>query len=300
MKKIHLFSFLLCSILSTAQIIPNASFESWETIGSGMNSYQEPINWNTLNGDLATYFVSADATKVNDSHSGLAAVKLETKSVAGINTPAVLTIGTVYSTGTFDRDIRGGIPYTQKPQVFEGWYKFTPQGNDKGYIACLLFKHNYTTHKQDTVGAAIFKPTATTTQYTKFSINFDYSNYMPSETPDSLNVIVTSSFKFSVTSANIGTTLFVDDLNISLTSDIENPINNACNIHYSSSKNIEIDRISTEITNIYVISILGETVINKKLSGNHLEINASSLTKGIYLVRINSSNEDIVSKIWVY
>ncbi|MEI7597166.1 MAG: PCMD domain-containing protein [Bacteroidota bacterium] len=300
MKEIVFSALFFYSIFINAQSIPNADFENWETLGSGMNSYQEPTNWNTLNSDLSSYFVSADVTKSSDSHAGISSAKLETKSVAGIITPAVLTLGTIYATGTFDRDVRGGVPCSQKPLLFEGWYKFSSQGSDKAYIASIMYKYNNITKKQDTVGAAIFMPSTSISQYTKFSVSFDYNSYMPNETPDSMNIVITSSYKYSVTSSNVGTILLVDDLGLSFNSGVEQQNNNNCRVTYSPSKSIIIDRTSANSTQISITSSIGQEVSSSNNSGNHIEINACNLKNGLYFVHLSSGNENLTSKIWVY
>lgn len=291
--------------LLNAQItVPNLDFETWEELGSGASTYDEPIDWNTINGDLATFMVSPSTTKTTDAHTGLYAVKMETKQVASINTPAALTIGRIVQVSLMDRDIAGGVPCSDKPLSFEGYYKFNPQGSDQGYIACIMFKYNYSTNTQDTVGAAIFMPNSQTSDYTHFSVDFDYDNYLPNETPDSLNIIITSSYKFTVTNNNVGTELFVDDLNINFDTDIDdfyadndincypNPASNYVNI--TIPQDLQNDSLYCMLYNSIGVKVYEQLILKNKMQ---ITVNTESLNNGAYYIEILGENKKYITPI---
>lgn len=304
MKIFTIIAFVLIASSSYSQSIPNSGFENWENI----ESYQEPVDWNTLNPDLAALGASVGTVQTNDAHEGVGAVKLTTQQVLTVVSPAALTLGNVVKTSMLDRDIRGGIASTAKPQRFEGYYKFSPQGTDAGFIACIMFKHNYVTGLQDTVGAAIFKPRDPVSEYTKFSVDFDYDNpnYID-DTPDSMNVIITSSFKFTVTSANVGTELYVDDLEV--IHDTSNAVESIkyepiLNAFYNASNNcLVVDNEENVNYTLTLYDVCGRIVYKPK-SEVIKGVNRYELTKvipGIYFVHCYdaANRKKFVKRVYV-
>lgn len=107
-----------------------------------------------------------------------------------------MSLGYIVNLDLTKRDLRGGLPSTEAPESFEGYYKFSPSGNDYGFIGCVLFKFNQQTGLQDTVARAIFKPNTETQTYTKFTVDMEYLPGMEGVQHDKMNVIISSSFKF--------------------------------------------------------------------------------------------------------
>src|SRR5665213_1953131 len=131
MKKIYTLISIL-SISSTclwAQATPSPGFETWASTSSDAN----PTGWDSPNSQTTT-FSKIECNKVTaaaDIHGGSAAVMLITWSIFGIGTaPGVMTTGTLPS--SYSGTITGGIPYTLRPDSIVGWYKYAPQGADKG------------------------------------------------------------------------------------------------------------------------------------------------------------------------
>ncbi|PZR10346.1 MAG: esterase, partial [Flavobacterium psychrophilum] len=65
-----------------------------------------------------------------------------------------------------------------------------------------------------------------------------------------------------------------------------NPANNLLNIENT-----------TEISSVSIVNALGQTVITKTVNSNVLQVDISSLSKGIYFVTVNSGNASKTIKI---
>lgn len=206
MKKI----FTLVSILSVsvsgllAQATPNASFETWTTQGSFF-TYEAATGWDSPNSQTATVGTFV-CIKTTDNHTGTYAMKLISKSIAGLgNAPGVATTG-ILPTQT-GGSISGGVAYTLRPDSISGWYKYTPVSTDNGFAEFRLYGPGGT---NDTIATAHFDtPNATIGTYTRFSKALTY--YYSSAVANSIWVVCSSK---DGNNPNLGSTLFVDDLDL--------------------------------------------------------------------------------------
>lgn len=222
MYKNIIISFVIVICLTTnsfGQLIPNGSFENWTTTGS----YEEPSGdfWATLNSlsNLAP-FAPTTCSKTTDSRSGFA-VKLTSATLGTFTVPGLLVSG---STGTFDLSnpaglLKQGRPFTQKPELFKGYVKYEPVGSDSGVVFMMISKFNTTTNSRDTIAVATKNYYSSTNGYELFEILLDYK--LENMTPDSVTVSFLSSGGAASFQGNSGSTLFVDDVELSLTNNIE-------------------------------------------------------------------------------
>jgi uncharacterized protein (DUF1684 family) len=65
-----------------------------------------------------------------------------------------------------------------------------------------------------------------------------------------------------------------------------NPANNVLNIENA-----------TEINSVSIVNALGQSVISKTVNGNAVQVDVSSLSKGIYFVTVNSGNASKTIKV---
>ena len=202
MKKI----FTLISIFSVstvhlwAQATPSAGLETW----TAFSGYSNPTGWDSPTSQTNTfgYIECYKKTAVGDMHSGTAAAMLITNSVFGLGTaPGVITTGTLPS--SFSGSITGGIPYTLRPDSIVGWYKYAPQGADKGFANFVVLGSS----SSDTVGQATFNtPNANISTYTRFSAPMVYVN--THAVTNSVWIVCSS----NTASPVVGTKMYVDDL----------------------------------------------------------------------------------------
>ncbi len=204
-----------------------------------------------------------------------------------------MSLGRIVQTSLTDRDIRGGIPCTTRPTSFEGYYKFSPVQNDRGYIACVLFKSNPVTGVQDTVGRGVLKPATAVGSYTFFTVDIEY---LTAETPDTMNIIVTSSYKFG--SPKVGTVLFVDDLKVNYPSTATIPVltEENFNIVPNPSNGTFVLQNPTNSSISYTIyDLAGKKITNGETAAFKQEITLHEQEAGTYLIQIQVG-ETMISK----
>lgn len=219
MKK---FVLTLCSILialvSYAQTsIDNSGFEEWNSDPNF--DYEEPgPPWATAN-NIATLAPTAPVSTFKETEKVVAgnyAAKMVTSQFQLGNTGLLVT-GTI-ATGEFKPDLlnfinslRLGIPFTDKPTCFSGYYMFEPVGDDSCAVYMQLTKYNTTTAKRDTVAEAWVTTGDAVSEYTYFSIPVEYYSQ---ETPDTIIIVAASSARGWEFIGEVGTTLYVDELSI--------------------------------------------------------------------------------------
>jgi len=283
MKKISFLVLALATVgIVNAQIL-NPSFEQWTTQGA----FENPTSWETSNVTVNTglFPITIETvTKNSDAQQGSYAAKLTSVSPMGFSAvaPGLLTLGTfnldiMAQTGT----VSGGVPCTDRPTHFNGFFKYEPQGSDSCFIACVLFKWNATTQSPDTVGAALFTSADNITSWTAFNIPFTYNS---SETPDTMNVIIMSSDGRYTPVVN--STLYIDNLSItsdnSSVSDIDNT---AGSLPYPnpSAGYVRLSNLKTG-TEISIYNNIGQVVKSLQVESINQTVNMSSLPQGNYII----------------
>jgi len=189
-----------------SQEIPNGNFENWTKTGN----YEEPDHWITPNMLLSGLGVSSVKKEFTNVHSGNYSVRLENVEVFGgmYYARGFMTLGMfTFDPNTFESNIFGGIPYTNRPKKFKGYYQYTPAvSGDTGLIAIVLFIFDTLSQKKDTIGGGKIFISQATSGWTKFEVNIDYKN---SVLPDSMNIVVLSSQSLQPPA---GTVLLIDSL----------------------------------------------------------------------------------------
>jgi hypothetical protein len=203
-KLLYSSLFSICSFTAVLAQIPNPGFETWTT----QSGYKDPSGWGTINSSIASFcFCAGTARQTTTVHSGTYAMQLITVSAFGQTAPGIAATGTI---NTSTAAIDGGLAYTLRPDSVTGWFKYTPAGADTGTVDVTLSKWNTGTNQRDVVGHARFETHTTVSSYTRFAEAFAYSS---SAVPDTMVVILLSSIP-DLTSANVNSTLFLDDLDL--------------------------------------------------------------------------------------
>lgn len=258
---------------SQAPEVPNGDFENWEDFGN----YIDPEDWKSLNSETVV-FGQTLVTRTEEAHTGSYAVRLETRSLAITTAPAAMSLGYIVELDLLDRDMRGGLPSSEAPESFEGYYKFSPEGNDYGFIGCVLFKFDPSTGLQDTVARAIFKPTDEVQNYTHFKVDMEYLPGMEGVQHDTMNVIVSSSFKFGDPQA--GTVLYVDDLKVNYEG------TNSLTQHTADAISVYPNPLSKE----------GTIFVNLPQLDNQVEFNLVDITGKKIVLRIEHTTNGVALK----
>ena len=213
-------SFLIITA-SYGQQPENASYESWENVGS---STVEPLEWSSIKtADAWGSFAPQVCDRSSDAHTGDYSVKLySAETFIGIVAPGNVTNGRIHAeisgTGwsfTDPSDDRWNTPLTQKPDSIVIWAKHFPEGGDIAQVSAVLHtgsakspdvnKTNYVAE------AKILIPDAHS-NWTRFSAPFDYLN---GNDPEYILIVVSSADEV----ATLGTESYFDDIEL-----IYNPV----------------------------------------------------------------------------
>ncbi len=288
MKKIFTLVSSFFSVTFLWAQTPNAGFENWTT-SSGFPSYTYPNSWDCPNSQTAVTgtFLVIKATAAADIHSGSAAVKLITKNVLSVNAPGIVTTGTLPTQS--GGNITGGIPYSQRPDSIIGWYKYTPAGGDNGFVAFALLGAGGNT---DTVGTAFWTtPTTTVGTYTRFSMAITYRSANP---VDTAVWVVCSSASGTPTSANVGSTLFADDLAVVINPTTGVAEQNQVEVTVSpnpATEQVMISNLSGVKNNFILSDIAGRKITEEKITGTSGKIAVDDFPAGLYIYTIMDENK---------
>jgi hypothetical protein len=298
MKKIYsLISILLFSqTILWAQATPNACFDSWTSTSNIFGSYNTPNNWSCENSQTATIgtYTCFQSTS-HYSGCGTYSCELITKSidipfVVDQVVPGIITTGTIPSSVT--GSITGGIAYTLKPDSITGYYEYTPAGGENGFVDFYLF--GSAANNADTIAEAQFNtPTTTVSTFTRFSAPLKYHN---SDAIVNSIWLISSSLNDAL-SAGVGSTLYIDDLNL-----VINPSGIAEHIksEFKISPNPAVDHIVinsnliTEATFI-LYDLAGNKVKEERIGNLTNVINVNSFTDGLYIYNIIDNNKSVIS-----
>jgi len=260
--------------------IQNSSFENWEDYGS----YSDPHGWQSNNYVTAGFGiipVEEDTVAVEGDLS----VKLVTKGDTSGNTvaPGILCGGTFNSSTLF---CDGGFPIPKSYDFFNGYAFYTPAQDDKGGVAAFFFRWNSNKNKRDTTAVAFLPIEDTQSGFEYFSIPFSLVSLA---NPDSACIILASSTEAG-NSPPKGSKLRVDNVEFSDATGVTeisqlqvtmfpNPANDK--IVFQMPPTLE-----TFTMNLY--DAMGRKFKTSLLATNHLQINTSGFTEGIFFYDVRN------------
>ncbi len=274
MKKIITSIFIFISISSFGQQMENGGFENWDNPSSGMED--KPTGWNTVNTALGILASTIGQTcfKSTDARSGSYCIKLVTINppVFPPNNPdinGVAATGDIQTTSPYG--VTGGVSFAEKPDSLVGYYKYSQSGSDRGTVEMVL--KNGT---EDTIAHARFvTPSSSVSQYTRFSVPFEYRN---SNTPSKAVNLISSSDGFN---AVVGSQIWIDDLALiynTIINAVAEIIETRVEVYYAANKLFIDNPEKEDIGDILVYNAAGQHV--KSLSIGHLS--TKNLPQGFY------------------
>lgn len=286
--------------------IPNASFETWETVTLSppysmflLSPYDEPEEWGTLNAFGINVTQSIDAFDGSYSAKLVSAVLDMTSIGMGPVTTSTMMSGDYTSALTTGEPVFG-FPYTNRPYAFKFWYKYTPVNSDTAQVNVGLEKWNAGIGKSETIGRARLQITETVSEWTQATIFFEYDS---EENPDTCIIDITSSL--SPISKNgertnvygqVGSTLYIDKLEFDMTSDIQ-PISTENWRIWSDNTSLSVEMPARSgVTDLYIYSAFGQLVRSETLTQN-VKIDISDLAAGVYLVQVFKDGSQLTKKI---
>jgi Secretion system C-terminal sorting domain len=299
MKKYLLLIALLIGSKSFAQTVQNGGFETW----TNLLFFYEPQGYVTSNyaslllgsGGLPRANVSRGTDKVSGTYSA----KLESYAQ---NAGDSLGVPGIMITGELDLqnvNIKPGIPISGgRPSELRGFYKYA-QGNmpDSGIVSVALTKYDPSIGTLNVIGGGI-ATLSNKSSFTPFTVDIAYAT---NDVPDTAIIVIstTSVFGFdtaALTSAPVGTVLYVDDLTFfgatglqSVDKMIEaslypNPSKDEINVDFYQANSSEV--------NIFLMSMDGRVVYEQKqylAAGKQtIQLNVADLDAGVYQLVVST------------
>lgn len=219
MRVLHLILLVMLSVATGAaqDALVNLDFEEWNTFkGQGLfRDYEEPKGWTSGNG-VVHIAPNTDplTTKSTDAYSGQYCVKMTTAKIFN-----QIAAGSCF-TGRFELNLadpvksaRRGIPYTQRPSIFEGRYRYRSVDGDSATIYATLSRWDASQQCRVVIGEARRVHYTTVAEWTRFEIPF---TYVSAEQPDTISVVFASSAGGDNFVGSVGSTLWIDAVHIGL------------------------------------------------------------------------------------
>jgi len=182
MKAVILIAFTTLLISAVQAQIPNAGFESWNTVGT----YETPDQWGNMNPATAATGVFT-TEKGNPGAIGNYFIKLTTKDAGGTVTPGIIVSGQLNTT-TWQP--KSGFAYAERAGKLTGKYQYMGYDNDAASIMAWLTKWNSSTNSRDTIASLKNTPAGMVHVWTSFSIPFVYKSTL---NPDTAVIMISSS-----------------------------------------------------------------------------------------------------------
>ena len=299
MKKVLLSAGAAIAAMSisaqTPYSIPNAGFENWVT--SPSNQVGKATSWSGF-GDLglllglpsytmATTYFKDGAVK----HSGSFSMRIQNMdytATLGGKFKGVAWLGTA-GTSAANRGVYG-IPFTQSITASGAWAQYTinapaTQGVD---TAVISFQ---TTKNRALVQDASILITSNTTGFQSFTQPALTNSATP---PDTLWIIVFSSYNAKDTSTSNQSTLWIDDLTLTVATGVSAPVLHFVDTRIAPNPASDIVRFTTSALNIggyfRLYDALGKEVLSVPVtSALDNRLNVEALPAGIYFYQISNS-----------
>ena len=234
MKKLLTLSAVALSLglQVSAQNIVNGDVEIWNQY-QGLNGPYLDLGPNTdrtqnflrsLNGILTAPFAPATCfrvTNATDVHNGTYSLRVQTKLLGTILIPGYIGTGDV---DVATQSITLGRAYAFRPTSLDFWYKYNPVNGDSAAFYVEFTKWDALNQQRIVVGTAGNVVRNAVTTYTQEVLTI---NYLTSDTPDSVNVILCSSGGYNLVNlqGSVGqenSELFLDDISFTFPASVNN------------------------------------------------------------------------------
>lgn len=274
------FIFILFTVVSYGQMIPNSEFNNWTPHGS----YDDPDGWNTPN-PFMSQVNEATVFKSNDAYSGSFSARLETRNLLGFtDAPGLLTLADIFvDLLSLEYSISGGLPLNENVQKLTGMYKYEGVDNDSATILIYNFKRD-NEGEIDTIGYG-FGYLHDASEWTPFTVEMGYLN---SHIPDTFNVIILSSGQVF----HAGSVLLVDSIAIETNTGIFNLSQNHLEVNIYPNPTTEFVYFETNIAEnnriLTIFDISGKLISSHDFHTKKIQVATSNLPRGIYTYEISN------------
>lgn len=295
MKKLLTFLAVLAIGNTAMAQIPNAGFESWDSLAN----YKSPISWDNLDSLTNTLSVYT-CEQGTPGNVGAHYLKLTSKTAGPFVAPGIAVSGKIDFTSY---TAKSGFAFTSRPASLTGKWQYMASGADQGYIQVFLSKWNVAMNMRDTIAFKNYPLSGMVMSWGSFTIPLTYYH---GGTPDTAIIVLSASGATPVA----GSYLYVDTLNFtgsvpngvqnvtSTSSQISispNPAHGLTTVRYTGTADDAIDLYVSDINGRIVATLHAQT----KLGDNAFSIDASKYAKGTYFVKMISESGAQVKKFIV-
>jgi len=306
-----LFSLALAAgYTAQAQALPNLNLETWAT----RNGQEAPTNWQitediiaAISNQPASAYNFGTVKKTTDAHGGTYAAQLITSNVQATNgnnvqLPGYLVLGNRVQLDA-NYNIYAGLPYTGRPTQMQFYYKLTgtSAGADQAVAQIVFTRSTATTYQQLGGGSLVLTPSST---YTLATIPIQYQG---TTAADSVTIFFTSGTASTITA---GTTLQIDDITLSggtLATRADASVQELLTVAPNPSPGGRFvisspTRPALAAAPLLVLDALGRVVAQQAAQAapsGQRELDLSSLSTGIYLLRLDSRDGTIMRQLTV-
>lgn len=283
---------LVITIRLNAQTPVNGNLEDWQQSQSGL--YDQPTGgfWATLNA-LRDLGGPVTVEKVTDACQGQFAAKLTTKSFTSLLVSGLLASGT-FNQLNLANPLTIGKPFTLKPQSLTGCYKYSPVNGDSAALISILTKWNTQTNSRDTIASAGGITATAQADY----INFNYTyEYFTQETPDSIQLVFSSSADGANNNGQEGSALWVDNVSINIVNSIGLPL--MPEVVVNCYPNPTTDKATFDLTAFNSTAILtiytndGKLIMQKQVLPGLAEVDFTGYPCAQYIYTISQNNQTV-------
>ncbi|MDD3688051.1 MAG: T9SS type A sorting domain-containing protein [Bacteroidales bacterium] len=241
------------------ELIPNHDLENWFDV-----EFTDPQSWHTLN----SYFTAIGVSSVvesDDVFEGGSAAELVTSLVMGeYIISGYLSLGEIFLD---DDDPVRGIPYTDKPSKFKGYYKYYPQETDIAVVQVMFSDDDVT------VGGGDYAFVAAS-EYTYFEVELNYDG-----DPDTLTLVFSSG-------SIEGSRLLLDNISFDFEVNVADQNANKFTVYPNPANDILFVSFNQQSNSTLQITDISGRLLKEEDCNAHAQtkIDCSDLVPGIYFI----------------
>lgn len=297
-KLLLIASALFTAYTASAQApLINGDLESWATHTTPPPTYEEPTGGMLFSlNEISSFPGNPPITcykETSNVHGGSYAARMVSGSVTLVGTtifvPGVL--GTVKPYYSPNIGAKLGVPFTDSPKKFKGWFRYTSVQGDSAEISAATVRTTGGVRETLTVAKMVIKQTVS--NWTAFEIPFQE---LAAGTPDSIVIVCVSSAGYNLQNltqgqGKVGSTLWVDDMSFDYTMGLNEEImnNETMNIFPNPASDMITVTYTENIQNgrLNIVDATGKTVLTQTYMGQTASVNVNALAAGMYTATLS-------------
>ena len=277
--------------------------EQWDT--TYIPSF--PVSWllNTAYPSLPCYPQQITAEQTNQGNKGSSAVKLEAKYCTDDCGVQQVYIGFLAYGNTNNPQLLHGIPYNQRPEQLNFYYKFNRVEVDTGFAKIVLRLLDSAGYAGQIIGEGKVSIINNTNIYTQITVPINY--FLP-DTPEIIQIVFSTSKTLTDlgylntipgNGANIGTILWIDDVTVSggNMDVIENQEISCCKIYpnpFHDYSTITFENSKKENCALTLYNSVGQLVRSfNDIKADKIRIERQNLKSGLYYFRLCTGKQTL-------